>query len=94
MGFCGGIAEIVRLCVRRASDRHMRMDDSLFADPCGVGCRKRVTAATRKDQLKPRFRGVTWRSPDDAGSGFVASNGYPARSLVHAHMPVACAPRA
>jgi hypothetical protein len=54
-----------------------------------VGLRKRLTAATHKDQFEPRFRELTWRSPIAAGSGFAASNVYPARSIVHAHAPVA-----
>ena len=58
--------------------------------PCGVGRRKRVTAATHKDQFEPRFRGLTWRSPDDAGSGFVASNVSPRP----AHSPPARTPSA
>jgi hypothetical protein len=76
----------------KSSDRPTRMDDLAFRRALAGGHRKRMTAATREDQLKPRFRELTWRSPIAAGSGFVASNVYPARSIVHAHAPVAAPP--
>ncbi len=78
--------------MRTASGRHARVGELLPGLTATFNAAEAAASIciTREDQFEPRFRRLTWRSPIAAGSGFVASNGYPARSLARTHMSSAC----